>query len=324
MRGAQFSDLQSRVIAKGLCRYCGACALICPVDVIVIGNVGPSLAGRCVSCGLCLRVCPVLTMLPELPIQEGFLARPSSKVPGSKTCGLVTEVSCALLEEGKVDAVLVSKLDAGFRESSYLARSTEEIREAAGANYFSRGHLLFMKEAIKRDERVAVIGTGCCIEATRLITSISGRHSALLPYKLGLFCSSQLDSAVMSKILLRNGIDPSAVRSINIRSRTASIASSLGHSSRLTLAEISTAKRSSCSHCYDLDNWAADISFGEMGAPPGYVIVLIRSRSGREIIELSERRFERIPIPPEVFEEFSKVKSRKHVEADSLEKQHLN
>ncbi len=324
MLGTHFSDLNSRVITKGLCRYCGACALICPVDVIAIGEAGASLAGGCVSCGLCLRVCPVLRMLPEVPIQEGFLARPVSKVPGSKTCGVVTEVCCALLEEDKVDAVLVSRLHPGLQERSYLARSTREIREAAGANYFSRGHLHFMKEAVKKGEIVAVIGTGCCVEGARLISSISNRHSALLPYKLGLFCSSQLDSAVMRKVLLKNGIDPPTVNCINIRGRSISIGSSLGRADNLTLAEISAAKRPSCSYCYDLDNWAADISFGEMGAPEGYVIVFVRTKSGKEIVELSEQRLESIPIPPEVLEEVGKVKSSKRAKANSLRHKHLD
>jgi ferredoxin len=60
MSSKAFSDLADSVTSRGLCRLCGACALICPVDVIRVSPAKAELVGECISCGLCSAVCPVI------------------------------------------------------------------------------------------------------------------------------------------------------------------------------------------------------------------------------------------------------------------------
>ncbi len=313
MSAKHFSELDQQVIKPDLCRHCGACALICPVDVIGMKENGACLLGECVSCGLCLQVCPVLNQHRELPVSEAFLMRPISEVPGSKTCGVVSTIASCLLKEGRVDAVLVSKMDVDMQEKSYLARSQSQVYEAAGANYFSKGHLTALREAVKKGERVAVIGTGCCIEGARLIGKISPKYASSMPYLLGLFCTSQLEQNTVRGILEKNAIDPSTVESINIRGGIVAVRDLHGRSNRLELSEMSLARRASCSYCFDLDNSTADLSFGEMGAPTGYVITLVRTGAGREAVELSRERLQHVVMPSSTLDELQRVRLKKYM-----------
>lgn len=41
------------------CIRCGACASVCPVNVIEVSDVQVRVEKGCTNCGLCERVCPV-------------------------------------------------------------------------------------------------------------------------------------------------------------------------------------------------------------------------------------------------------------------------
>jgi len=287
MPDKSFSDLADSVTSRGLCRLCGACALICPVDVIRVSSTRAELVGECISCGLCSAVCPVINEPPVFKPKKIVLARPKVIPPRFKTCGTTTTILSQLLSRAAVDAVLVSRMEGEARPHSYLAGTIDAVRAAGGANYFSFGHLHALKQPLKEGKRIAVVGVGCCVEGLRHVTSKSRAYSKLVKCSIGVFCSAQLDRERTLSLLEDRGISASQVDSINIKGGRAHVKRVGGSELAVGLSELDTAKRRCCAFCLDLDNFSADISVGEMGSPDGSVILLARTGIGEEVLDLS-------------------------------------
>jgi coenzyme F420-reducing hydrogenase beta subunit len=287
MPSKAFSDLADSVTSRGLCRLCGACALICPVDVIRVSPAKAELVGECISCGLCSAVCPVINGTAVFKPRKIVLARPKESPPKFKTCGTTTTILSQLLSGGAVDAVLVSSMESEASPHSYLASTTGEVRAAGGANYFSFGHLHALKQPMKEGKRIAVVGVGCCIEGLRHVMSKSRAYSKSAKYSIGVFCSAQLDRDRTLSLLEDRGVPANQVTSINIRGGRARIAKEAGGELVVSLSELDAAKRRCCAFCLNLENVNADLSIGEMGAPDGFVILLARTEAGEEILDHS-------------------------------------
>ena len=41
------------------CLRCGACASVCPLNLIEVSDVGVLVGRGCTNCGLCAKVCPL-------------------------------------------------------------------------------------------------------------------------------------------------------------------------------------------------------------------------------------------------------------------------
>jgi coenzyme F420-reducing hydrogenase beta subunit len=288
MPSKSFSDLADSVTSRGLCRLCGACALICPVDVIHVSPTNAELVGECISCGLCSAVCPVINEVPVFKPRKIVLARPKESPPKFKTCGATTTILSQLLSRGAVDTVLVSRMEGEVSPHSYLASSTGDVRSAGGANYFSFSHLQALKQPMKEGKRIATVGVGCCIEGLRHVMSKSKAYSKSARCSIGVFCSAQLDRERMLSLLEDRGVSANQVASINIRGGRARIAKEGGGELMVNLSELDPAKRRCCAFCLDVDNVSADVSIGEMGAPDGFIILLARTETGEEILDLSK------------------------------------
>jgi|GEM_PF-3661164 len=279
-----FSALCDSVTSRGLCRLCGACALVCPVDVIRVSHSKAELVGDCISCGLCYVACPVINKAPEFEPKRVLLARPTTAPPKFKTCGATTVILTSLLSKGTVDGILVSRMGPDVNPMSYCAYAPSEVMAAGGANYFSTGHLEELRAPLREGKRMAVVGVGCTIEGARLVASISKRYSELIRYSVGLFCSSQLDRSRTLSVLERRGVTPSQIDSMNIREGLLHVGMVDGRKESVRLSALDEAKRRGCAFCLDVENSSADISMGEMGAPKGYVILVVRTRAGEEVL----------------------------------------
>ncbi|HYA21787.1 MAG TPA: Coenzyme F420 hydrogenase/dehydrogenase, beta subunit C-terminal domain, partial [Thermoproteota archaeon] len=246
MPGKPFSNLADLVTSRGLCRVCGACALICPVDVIRVSPAEAELVGECISCGLCSAVCPVINETPALEPRRIVLAKPRESPPKFKTCGTTTTILSQLLSRGAVDVVLVSGMEAGALPHSYLAGTIDEVQAAGGANYFSFGHIYSLKQPMKEGKRAAVVGVGCCIEGLRQVMSRSRAYSRSVRYSIGVFCSAQLDRDRTLSLLKDRGVLADQVASINIKGGRAHIAEETGGELTASLSELDVAKRRCC------------------------------------------------------------------------------
>lgn len=49
------------------CIFCGACASVCPVDVIEVSGAGVTVGEGCTLCGLCAIACPLEAISVESP-----------------------------------------------------------------------------------------------------------------------------------------------------------------------------------------------------------------------------------------------------------------
>ena len=318
MPGKAFSDLADSVISRGLCRVCGACSLICPVDVIHVSQAKAELVGECISCGLCSAVCPVINETSVLKPRRIVLAKPKESPPKFKTCGTTTTILSQLLSRGVVDAVLVSRMETGAIPHSYLASTTSEVKAAGGADYFSFGHIHALKQPMKEGKRVAVVGVGCCIEGLHHVMSKSRAYSKSAKYNIGVFCSAQLDRDRTLELLEGRGFPVNQVASINIKGGRARITKETGGELTVSLSELDVAKRRCCSFCLNVENINADLSIGEMGAPDGSVIVIVRTEAGEEILDQVADALETREVTEEVLQKANATVARKSASLSKL------
>jgi len=267
--------------------------------------------GDCTSCGLCLAVCPVLNDAPRFEARKILLARPKHPPPKFKTCGAVTSILISLLDAEAVDGALVSKMDVEAKPISYFATTRHEITSAGGANYFSFGHLYPLRSPLKQGKRVATVGVGCSIEGVRHVASRSRRLSQLMRYNIGLFCSAQLDREITLQALQGRGITPNQLRSINIKKGFARVASLNGRELAIRLSDLGPAKRRGCAFCLNLANSAADISVGEMGAPDGFTILVVRNATGQEVLDIASEGLEMKEAPHDILSEMERTLAKK-------------
>jgi coenzyme F420 hydrogenase subunit beta len=186
-----------------------------------------------------------------------------------------------------VDEVLVSVMDRGMTPVSRLANSVEGVKASGGANYFSFGHLHHLRDSLAKRKRIALVGVGCSVEGAYHIAARSKAYAESLKYKVGLFCSSQLDRDETVSLLLERGITPEKVETVNIRGGFVHVGLIGGGVVRTKLAEFEAAKRRGCAFCLNVENSCADLSIGEMGAPAGRVIVAVRTAAGEEAIRIA-------------------------------------
>jgi coenzyme F420 hydrogenase subunit beta len=219
-----FTKLQRESIDTGLCVACGACATVCPEQLIKMkdGPIAPepyrrTWWDRSFFCRMCAAACPAArvpmgqleTMIfgrkrhqsqPEKTLgvfQECYMARTKVKAIDEQAVagGVLTTLLTYALESGLIDAAVV----AGFDEERpwiavpKVANTPEELAAAAGSKYQPHPQILGLREAVDKGfKKVAVTGTPCHIHALRKM-QLSGRFRDLtdkLVLTLGLVCTT--------------------------------------------------------------------------------------------------------------------------------------
>lgn len=232
------------VVKNDLCHGCGVCAGTCSTKAITIqcdenrGLMLPHVAPeRCTGCGTCLAICPghgvdfaslgdgppatpdcQAGIGPVLEYHIGHATDQAVRFTASSG-GFVTALLTNALVQGKIDGVLTTRLKAGapFRPEVFIARTVEEIREAAGSKYCPVPLGAGLSEILSGDERIAVVGLPCHIHGIRKAQSTISDLKEKIVLCVGIFCGHSDNHLATPYILEKFGINTGQVHSLAYR-----------------------------------------------------------------------------------------------------------
>lgn len=317
-----FRNLIEEVQKPGLCHQCGGCVTFC--TAINYGALELDEAGlpcykdksKCIECGVCYMICPAVGALNEevkdkvdwsLPMGQvakvSMVRASDPQIRAAATDGgAVTAILAYLFEQGRIDGAVVTKQTGSFQRSPWLAASMQEILESAGS-HFDRAHagaltmyqeeestfspsVQALKPVIQKGlKRVAVVGTPCQMQTIRKMDVLGVVPSDSIYCTLGLFCSGNFgfDSKRREEIERMGNFSWDQVDKINIKNDFI-VRLKDGNECRIPLNKMDFAKRQACKYCDDYSAEYADLSFGGVGTPDGWTLVIARSPLGVEIL----------------------------------------
>jgi coenzyme F420 hydrogenase subunit beta len=315
-----FVHLIEEVQKLGLCHHCGGCVAFCTAinyGALELGEEGrPHYKDpdKCIECGLCYCICPEISELDEevkiktawqpplgrvMDITAARSTDPEIRSRGTDG-GVVTSLLMRLLELKRIDGAIVSNRVGPFQRLPWLARTKEEILEAAGFHFeTSHGMKLyadifstFSPSVLELSHivgghlnRVAFVGTPCQINAMRRMQALGIIPSDSIKYYFGLFCSGNFSFGSEQRRSLEEigNFQWEEVLKINVK-EDLMIHLHNGEVRHISLDKLDFMKRYACQYCYDYSAEYADLSFGGLASPEGWTTVITRSLLGRSIM----------------------------------------
>jgi len=282
---------------------------------------------KCVDCGICRAVCPSasldltalnLSVFGHLPkdlyvgsfrkIYVGYTTDPELRYSASSG-GLATALVMKALEDGLADAALLVKMDEQrpLLPEPFLARSSEEVRQAIGSKYCPVPLGTALREALGTDEKLAVVGLPCHMwalrKAERAVEALRGR----VAIRIGLFCFHTANFYGLLLVLHKLGVRPSEVAHLAFRGRgwpgEMVVRLKDGGERTLSFHDLFVLWGTwlfsplPCLLCPDALNELADISLGDAWhlpeftgtRSPGHSLVIVRTPAGEELLASAER-----------------------------------
>jgi coenzyme F420 hydrogenase subunit beta len=318
-----FEDLIKEIQERGLCHRCGGCVTFCEainygaLELDPEGNPRFKDREKCIECGLCYMICPVVDELADeikslvnwndpigcvLEIKTAR-ARDPEILAKATDGGVVTALLLHLRERGHIDGAIVSKKIGIFNRQPWLARSREDLIDAAGFHFDTvQGTALFpgiystyspsvitlkqVQESKNRIRKVAFVGTPCQINTMRRMQVLGIIPSDTIQYYFGLFCSGNFSFKEEQRQHLEalGNFKWEAVRKINIKEDL--IVHLLNREvRRIPLEKLNFVKRPACQFCGDYSAEYADLSFGGLGSEEGWTTVIIRNPVGKMLFK---------------------------------------
>lgn len=295
--------LQKEIIQGGLCTNCGVCVAICPQKKILLdANDEPYVRDfECGACTLCYDFCPSVAF--DYRDFDGKVFGPSPSLAWDPYIGryrtlyvaasrdpallrraaggaVVTTLLLRALEAGYIDGALAVRMDPErpTRAQPFIARTREEILEAAASKYFETPMAEVIRP-LKRDPgRYAMVGLPCQIHGLRnLQFGGIGWLRERIRFSVALFCGGILHTSGLRFLLSRAGLQESEVAALRFRSKDHPKASSHGgyhvqtrdgrefflkESYGATLTHLFTLE--GCLYCLDHTGEFADLSVGDV------------------------------------------------------------
>jgi coenzyme F420 hydrogenase subunit beta len=300
-------DLESRVVYTGICCYCGACGGFC-TEYIHYENQLPTTDEKCFELhGACFDFCP-RTFLPILEMEKAVLggvrsdkdlgyyteiilakATEGAVAEKGQDGGVVTALLTYLMEKGEIDAACISRSSESeaWLPEPFVATSKEDILAGAGSNYEQCPTIIGVANAIADGyENIAMVGLPCHTQAMRKIqlSDYFDVHGDKVKYVIGLFCTETFDRELFHAKLGEMGIKIEDVKKFDIGEGKFKVYTDKGE----TIEKISKMKacaREGCKVCYDFAAELSDVSVGSIGAETGWNTVIIRSETGKKLID---------------------------------------
>jgi coenzyme F420 hydrogenase subunit beta len=317
---------------SGLCAGCGACISLCPVNALELklhdkmGVYFPELHERkCIECSICYWICPIISFIKERVEKKAtryidmFIGSYMNCYVGyakdyeirynASSGGLVTQLLIYALESGIIDGALVTRMkkDDPLKPEPFIARTKEELMEAAGSKYCPVPVNLPLRYILKteRNEKFAVVGLPCQIRAIKNAENINRELREKIVLHIGLFCSHVPNFFATDIFLQRLGIRKENIAELKYRGGGwpgfMKISLKTGKTYKVALPlywrflGLDFFIPRSCLLCDEALSESADISVGDAWLPEfssdklGTSIIIVRNLVGKNIVENAEK-----------------------------------
>jgi coenzyme F420 hydrogenase subunit beta len=311
-------ELQERVLNAHLCVGCGACAYLCPYQVVYKDQT--IMLHNCdLKQGRCYAFCPRTPtdydaarrrlfdekdLTPELgPVKGFYIARAKNKQNRKKAQhgGTVSALMALALEEGIIDTAIVAEGEANFLHHGVTVNEPKEIKKRGKSKFIVSPTVAeFNKAAAGEAQKIGVVATPCQAQALAKMRMkpITGKESNIdkLQLVIGLFCGWALSWRGFTELLSRNmplkaitGMDkPPGTQTVEIFTKDGTIS--------LSVDDINKCIREACHYCIDSTAEFADISVGSARLPESWEEtktwnqVIVRSERGQKLMELGRAK----------------------------------
>lgn len=317
-RQSALDHLRAQVLGTPLCTACGACVSYCPYVVAREDRVA-SVASCDKVEGRCFRNCPRSDAVvggslagdagyrgPLGEFTAAVMARARSGVPsgsdeagpGAQHGGTVTALMAHAFRNGLIDAAVLTRwIDSdsagiasnGCLPETFLATSPEEVLAASGSKFAVAPTLAVVNQAIKQGyRRLGVVALPCQATALRkMLLTETPEAPAGIALIVGLFCTWALTQRGWAGLLARY-VGDGPVRKVDIPPPPAQIMEVEVRGGRrvdIPLDEVRATVRDACRVCLDMTSENADLSVGLVEGIEGWNTVLVRTETGRTLLE---------------------------------------
>jgi len=301
-------ELQSEVLARSLCSLCGACVGMCPYWAAYKGRV-VGLDECNLTQGRCYVFCPRTSLDLDLLSQTVFGAPYAADELGTmqhvtmarakddgirakaQYGGTVTALTSFALEQGLIDAAVLTGSDDSMLPGGALATSASQVRDRAGSNYVAAPTLAaFNRESGREDvHRIGVVATPCqALALAKMRASPLENRNNIDKLKLviGLFCTWALRYDDFARFLAEK-VPLGRIVKFDIPPPPANVFQVFSDSQRLDipLDEVRPFIRSGCDVCLDMTAEFSDISVGAAEGVAGWNTLIVRTDAGRQLVE---------------------------------------
>ncbi len=234
--------------------------------------------------------------------QEMYAARIPRPPANAQWSGMVTTLAAHLLESDQVDGVITTRTVPGtrFAPQPFLARTAAEVRESAGNKPCLSPNLSILDEVRSSGvQRLAFIGTGCQVQTLRALQNEPGLQQL---YIIGIPCSDSVAYPDQQHFLQLISRSPDTVVHYEfMQDFRVWMRHEDGHIERINFVDfpmdqIGDIFPASCLSCFDYPNALADITIGYMGAPLGWQWVMVRTETGKALLDMLRPALEFAPL----------------------------
>jgi len=315
-------ELQSEVLAPNLCTLCGACVGMCPYWAAYKGRIVAMdecnrTQGRCYV--FCPRTSLDLDLLSQTifgvpyagdelgTVQQVTMARARDADIRSQAQygGTVTALASFALDQGLIDAAVLTASEENVLPSGTLAASAAQVRDRAKSNYVAAPTLAaFNRESGREDiQRIGVVATPCqALALAKMKASPLQNRNNIDKLKLviGLFCTWALRYDDFARFLAEK-VPLGQIVKFDIPPPPANLFQVFTDSQHfdIPLDQVRPFIRPGCEVCLDMTAEFADISVGAAEGVAGWNTLIVRTDAGRELVEAAQAKgvIEMQPLP---------------------------
>ncbi|WFO75952.1 Coenzyme F420 hydrogenase/dehydrogenase, beta subunit C-terminal domain [Desulfurococcaceae archaeon MEX13E-LK6-19] len=247
---------------------------------------------------------------PDKPLGEYiaiYLARaadPNIRVKRVGSGGAVTALLLYMLEHGVVDGVVVAKKIKGFTGEIVIAKTREELLEAAGDRWGVLPFTMKLKEKLLEEDikKVAIVGLPCQAQflwQMKMFPMLETDFSNKIKLVVSLFCLGTFATeAFLSYLKTIHGIDPDTIETIRIIGDKIIVVHG-GVEKEMHIRDVLPYMQLGCLVCNDYTGVFSDISAGTSETYPGYTVLITRTSEADKILnEASKEKYVELQKAP--------------------------